>query len=63
VQPELQYSVSGTQLTLTWLGSGFTLQENSNVANAAGWSAVPGAGANSATVPIGTGNRFFRLIK
>jgi len=63
MQPTLEYTVSGAQLTLTWQGSGFTLQENSSVANAAGWSAVPGAGPNSATVTVGTGNRFFRLTQ
>jgi hypothetical protein len=59
--PALQYSVAGNQITLTWSGTGFTLQENANLGNTAGWQAVSGAGANSATVSTTGGARFFRL--
>lgn len=61
--PTLAFSVSGGQMTLTWTGQGFALQENPDVANPAGWTAVAGAGANSATVPISSATRFYRLKK
>ncbi|MBK9137304.1 MAG: immunoglobulin domain-containing protein [Verrucomicrobia bacterium] len=61
--PVMTYTVANGQLTLNWQGTGFTLQENSNLGNAAGWTAVAGAGANSATVPIATGIKFYRLVK
>lgn len=61
--PTLSTKVSGNQMTISWTGEGFVLQENGNLSNAAGWSAVTGAGANSATVPIGSGTKFFRLQK
>jgi hypothetical protein len=59
--PTLEYTLSNGELTLTWQGEGFTLQQNGEVGNAAGWSAVPGAGANSATVQITGGASFYRL--
>lgn len=61
--PTITYTVANGQLTMNWLGAGFTLQENTNLGNAAGWSAVAGAGANSATVPITSGIKFYRLMK
>ncbi len=61
--PTLNYQVAGGQLTLTWTGAGFVLEENSVLGTGAGWSAVAGAGANSATVPITTGTKFYRLKK
>jgi hypothetical protein len=62
-QPTLGYSLAGGQLTLTWQGEGFALEENGNLGNPAGWSNVQGAGANSATVPTATGTKFYRLKK
>ncbi|MCL4180431.1 MAG: hypothetical protein KJ072_22125 [Verrucomicrobia bacterium] len=62
-QPTLAYSLAGGQLTLTWQGEGFALQENGNLGDPAGWSNVQGAGANSATVPTATGTKFYRLKK
>jgi len=61
--PKLSYQLAGGQLTLMWTGAGFTLEENTSVANTAGWTAVAGAGANSATVPAGTGSKYYRLKK
>lgn len=61
--PKLSYQLAGGQLTLSWTGAGFTLEENAAVANAAGWTAVAGAGANSATVPAATGSKYYRLKK
>ena len=62
-QPTLGYTLADGQLTLTWQGEGFALEENGNLGNSAGWSNVPGAGANSATVPTATGTKFYRLKK
>jgi hypothetical protein len=59
--PTITYTVAGGQLTMNWQGSGFVLQENSAIDNAAGWANVPGAGANSATVSITSGTKFFQL--
>jgi hypothetical protein len=61
--PTLTYTLAGGQLTLGWDGSGFTLQENANLSDRNGWQAVPGAGANSATIPTSGAARFYRLIK
>jgi hypothetical protein len=62
-QPTLDYSLAGGQLTLTWQGEGFVLQENADIGNTESWSSVPDAGANSATVPTATGTKFYRLRK
>lgn len=62
-QPTLSYSVANNQLTLTWQGEGFALQENSDLGNPAGWSNVTGAGANAATVPLTGAAKYFRLKK
>ena len=59
--PTISYSVLGNQLTLSWSGSGFKLQQNTSVNNAAGWTDVSGGGSSPATVTIGSGNLFFRL--
>jgi hypothetical protein len=61
--PTITYTVANGQLTMNWQGSGFTLQENSDLANTAGWATTPGAGANSATVSTATGTKFYRLKK
>ena len=60
-QPTLGYSLADGQLTLTWQGGGYVLQENGNVANPEAWANVPGAGPNSATVPTANGTKFYRL--
>jgi hypothetical protein len=59
--PTLDFSLGDGQLTLTWQGEGFALEENGDLGNPAGWSIVPGAGANSATVPTAAGTKFYRL--
>lgn len=57
----LRYQVSGKQLTFSWDGSGFTLQSSDTVPTTAGWT---NAGtASPVTVPIGGGNKFYRLRK
>ncbi len=61
--PTLSYTSANGQLTLTWQGSGFALQENTALGTTAAWTAVSGAGANSATVSTATGTKFYRLVK
>lgn len=61
--PTITYSVTGGQMTMNWQGTGFVLQENTSLTNTTGWTAVAGAGANSATVPVGSGVKFYRLMK
>lgn len=63
VPPTLACSVAGAQLTLAWTGDGFTLQQNGDLGNAAGWTAVAGSGPNSAAVPMTGTAQFFRLKK
>ena len=64
--PTLAVNQTGTTLTLSWnvavSGSGFSL-ESADSLTAPTWSPVPNVVNNSATVPIGAGNKFFRLKK
>jgi len=56
---------AGNQLNISWIASGYVLQQNSNLGNTAGWSDVSG-GASSpviVTIPPGTGANFYRLHK
>jgi hypothetical protein len=59
----LSYVRTGTQLTLSWNGTGYKLQQNTDVAQAAAWSDVPGGTSSPVSIAIGPGNRFFRLVK
>jgi hypothetical protein len=53
---------SGNNLTITWTGGGNLYQANSlNADGSATWSAVPGAGSGTATVPIEGNTRFFMV--
>jgi hypothetical protein len=52
---------TGANITITWTGGG-TLEASDTLGTTANWTAVAGAGAGTATVPVGTtGNRFFRI--
>jgi hypothetical protein len=66
--PLLTIIHSGNSVIVSWPVSpgGFSLQQNGNVANAAGWSTYGGTvstnnGLNSITVTPPVGNLFFRL--
>jgi hypothetical protein len=61
--PAIAFQFANGQLTLTWVGAGFTLEESASVGTAANWTAVAGITGNSATVPAATGGRFYRLKK
>jgi hypothetical protein len=56
----LNFSVSSNQLTLTWAGP-FYLQQNTNLANAAGWRNIPGGTNSPFSIPISAGNLYVRL--
>jgi hypothetical protein len=66
--PLLTITHSGSSVIISWPLSpgGFTVQQNNNLANPAGWSAYGGAvstnnGVTSITVTPPVGNLFFRL--
>jgi hypothetical protein len=60
--PNLSYTRSGTQCTLSWPidVSGFIL-ETATALPAVSWTLVPGVANNSVTVDASAGTRFFRL--
>ena len=62
--PSLSYSLSGTQLTLSWPAevTGFTLESAPSVP-AASWTPVSGVVSNQVTIDASIGMRFFRLRK
>jgi hypothetical protein len=60
--PSISFSRTGNQLTLSWPVTGFVLQENSNLSNAAGWSNVTGGTSSPVTVTI-SGVKYYRLLK
>jgi hypothetical protein len=64
--PTLYISQSGSTVTVYWQNvSGWTLQQNNNLANTGGWSASSGIittnGTNYLSIAPPTGNWFFRL--
>ena len=62
--PTLTISLTGSNLTISWTGTGYVLQQNSNVANSTAWADVTGATASPATVALpATGSNFYRLKK
>lgn len=56
----LSITRSGSSITITWIGDGFTLQSAPEVTGP--WSNLTTTG-NSHTVTLGTGNAFYRLFK
>lgn len=61
--PAITFTRAGSQLTMNWAGDGFVLEENGALGTVGGWSATPGAGANSATVSTTGGTKYYRLRK
>ena len=59
--PTLTYSVTGNQMIINWLPATGTLQQNSTLSGGT-WTTVPSTGG-SATVTVGTGNMFFRVLQ
>jgi len=61
VAPTLSATLNGDNLTVTWTGSGYTLESTTTLGGS--YSPVAGAGANSATVPTTGSQLFLRLRK
>jgi sugar lactone lactonase YvrE len=67
--PPLVVSSSGNSVVVSWKNSGtYTLQQNSNLASASGWTTsgygiTTDNGTNSITISPPVGNQFFRLHK
>lgn len=62
--PPLTVLLSGKNVVISWpAGYDGYLLESATSLPASSWTAVPGVSGNSATIPIGTGNQFFRLRK
>jgi hypothetical protein len=60
----LQISKTSNQLSISWSDGGFVRVENTDVANASGWSAVAGGGTSPVTIAVpASGNKFYRLHK
>jgi hypothetical protein len=60
-RPTLSYSVTGNQMTISWLPAVGTLQQSPTLTGGS-WTTVPSTGG-SATVTIGAGNAFFRVVQ
>ena len=62
--PSLQASLAGANLIISWPSAinGFTLESTDRLSGGT-WSPVPGVTGNSVTLPIGAGNKFFRLTQ
>jgi hypothetical protein len=58
-------SLSAHQLTLSWLVTGYVLQQNTNLDNTNGWSNVAGGSTSPVVVNTGSapGGVFYRLIQ
>lgn len=61
--PLLEFMQDGNTLVLSWTAPGFILQQNTDAANPAGWTDVPNGQTSPASVVIGAGNLFFRLVQ
>ncbi len=59
--PTLSIGRSGNEIVISWNGTGFTLQETTNLMNSASWVDVPDATNSPVTVPIGNSLSFYRL--
>ena len=57
--PTLNINPSGTNVILTWLAAGFTLQSTTNLDSPAVWTTV--SGQNAVTNPISGTQKFYRL--
>jgi len=54
-------AVPAGSITLHWSGTGFVLQQNSDLSNAGGWVNAPTGTNMPAVVPLGGSNLFYRL--
>lgn len=62
--PSLAISLTGDQVTISWPGTGYILQQNSSVDNASAWADMQNATSGTVTVTVpATGNNYYRLKK
>jgi len=61
--PALNTAISGSQRTLSWLGTGYILQQNTSVNNPSGWADVSGAIASPIVTNVASGTTYYRLRK
>jgi autotransporter-associated beta strand protein len=59
--PSLAFSYSGGQLMLAWPGWSYTLQQNTNLLNVAGWTDMVGSSNPATIIPPSVGSIFYRL--
>jgi len=63
VGPAISFTLAAGQLTLSWSGQGFALQQNSDLNKPGGWTDVPAGGTSPVPINLTSGNQFFRLRK
>ncbi len=61
--PALSIAISGNQLTLSWPGTVYILQQNTTLNNPSGWADVSGATAGPVVTNVGPGTKYYRLRK
>jgi len=61
--PTLYAGRNGNQLILSWSGSGWKVQQNTNLESASGWVDAFGGSTSPLPVNVGLGNLFFRLVQ
>ena len=61
--PSLNIVPSGSQVILTWTGTGYILQQNPALTNPSGWADVSGATTSPITLNAGAGTKYYRLRK
>jgi hypothetical protein len=61
VAPTLAYTFQNGTLTLSWLGSGYELQQTTNLNPPVFWNDVPSGDVSGLTIAPGTSQAYFRL--
>jgi len=61
--PTLNIARSGSQVIITWVGTGYILQQNASLSNSAGWGDVSGATVSPITLDVIPGTKYYRLLK
>jgi len=60
--PQLLFGLASPgQIVLSWSGTGFVLQQNTDLSSPGGWVNAPSGTSNPATNTIGSGNLYYRL--
>src|SRR5262245_30855057 len=61
--PVITYTIQAGALRLEWAGTGFVLQQNTDLVDPSGWMDVPAGNASPVMINPGQGQEFFRLKK